>query len=608
MIDPMSQNPVPPGAMPSEVRDDVPINASEGEYVLPADVVRYIGLDKIEKMVNQAKKGMEEMGQEGRIGGEELVPMSSEPAPMPQEAPMFNTGGLVQGAAPQTGPFNERRIGFAFDPRPHIPGQSPREPPETKDVYKRFIGPNGQIVYIPFDSSGNPTIPIPEGYVDANEAPSTFEEMRQNTARDSMWSDGLTPEQIRQERENRTFRTQEEINPRVTPGEGGSFGEFVLGIGERVSQALGKLTSGEGMGALGTLIGTFAGQPALGRVVGMAVDKINEKRKEEGLGELPAEELVEQAAPNANLSQDEKIEVTNNAKKSPSNIRTQANVSEKATEEGAIDLSKHTVIGIMGAPDSQRIMVMDPEAGVIYVEEGQEIGETGAVFEGFKEGLSEDSIVGKPLSEVSKLKGDLPSFEPPSLPSDNLEAAFSGDIGFDLSTPTAGRPQPRPTGLMDRPSSSPSSSQQPRGLSPKSPSLSFSDQREVGRDRSDHTSRTSSTAGARTSSGGAVTGPSAGSGYSQGQQNVGRTGTGGGSVASRNVDRYGSTSPSGGGRGVNTPGGYSTGEPVERSTPRSSYDERNPRGFAKGGLVDSPYRNYDITKGYSKGGLVKRNK
>jgi hypothetical protein len=39
--DPVSGNEVPSGSMASEVRDDIPAQLSEGEYVVPADVVRY---------------------------------------------------------------------------------------------------------------------------------------------------------------------------------------------------------------------------------------------------------------------------------------------------------------------------------------------------------------------------------------------------------------------------------------------------------------------------------------------------------------------------------------------------------------------------------------
>lgn len=64
--DPISGNAVPIGAMKEEVRDDVPAQLSEGEFVIPADVVRYIGLERLMMMRQAAKEGlkkMEEMGQ-----------------------------------------------------------------------------------------------------------------------------------------------------------------------------------------------------------------------------------------------------------------------------------------------------------------------------------------------------------------------------------------------------------------------------------------------------------------------------------------------------------------------------------------------------------------
>lgn len=68
-VDPVSGNEVPPGSAPEEVRDDVPILASKNEYVLPADVVKYFGLDYIEKLIAKAKTGMQELQANGRIGG-----------------------------------------------------------------------------------------------------------------------------------------------------------------------------------------------------------------------------------------------------------------------------------------------------------------------------------------------------------------------------------------------------------------------------------------------------------------------------------------------------------------------------------------------------------
>ena len=67
-VDPVSGNDVPPGATQEEVRDDIPAQLSEGEFVFPADVVRYIGLEKLMRLRQEAKMGlkmMEEMGQMG---------------------------------------------------------------------------------------------------------------------------------------------------------------------------------------------------------------------------------------------------------------------------------------------------------------------------------------------------------------------------------------------------------------------------------------------------------------------------------------------------------------------------------------------------------------
>ena len=45
--DPVSGNEVPIGSAKEEVRDDIDARLSEGEFVLPADVVSYIGLDRL---------------------------------------------------------------------------------------------------------------------------------------------------------------------------------------------------------------------------------------------------------------------------------------------------------------------------------------------------------------------------------------------------------------------------------------------------------------------------------------------------------------------------------------------------------------------------------
>jgi len=65
--DPVSGNPVPVGADEDNVRDDIPAMISEGEYVLPADVVKYHGLKGILDFQNEARQGLMSMAMTGLI-------------------------------------------------------------------------------------------------------------------------------------------------------------------------------------------------------------------------------------------------------------------------------------------------------------------------------------------------------------------------------------------------------------------------------------------------------------------------------------------------------------------------------------------------------------
>ena len=69
-IDPVSGNEVPIGSTPKEVRDDIPAQLSEGEYVVPSDVVRFYGVRFFENLRAKAKFGYKDMADNGRIGGE----------------------------------------------------------------------------------------------------------------------------------------------------------------------------------------------------------------------------------------------------------------------------------------------------------------------------------------------------------------------------------------------------------------------------------------------------------------------------------------------------------------------------------------------------------
>ncbi len=79
-VDPVSGNEVPPGSTQEEVRDDIPAQLSEGEFVFPADVVRYFGLEKLMEMRQEAKMGLNRMEAMGQMG-------NSEEATMPDDLP-----------------------------------------------------------------------------------------------------------------------------------------------------------------------------------------------------------------------------------------------------------------------------------------------------------------------------------------------------------------------------------------------------------------------------------------------------------------------------------------------------------------------------------------
>jgi len=67
-VDPVSGNEVPVGSNKEEVRDDIDAKLSEGEFVFPADVVRYIGLEKLMMMRQEAKQGLKKMEAMGQMG------------------------------------------------------------------------------------------------------------------------------------------------------------------------------------------------------------------------------------------------------------------------------------------------------------------------------------------------------------------------------------------------------------------------------------------------------------------------------------------------------------------------------------------------------------
>ena len=109
-VDPVSGNDVPPGSLPEEVRDDIPAQLSEGEYVVPADVLRFYGMKFFEDLRTQAKMELARMDAEGRIGGEPVgvkVEVSAEEL-TPEEMKELDSIGVAMGGfiPPQQTPYD----------------------------------------------------------------------------------------------------------------------------------------------------------------------------------------------------------------------------------------------------------------------------------------------------------------------------------------------------------------------------------------------------------------------------------------------------------------------------------------------------------------------
>jgi len=123
--DPISGNDIPPGSLAKEVRDDIPAQLSDGEYVVPADVVQYYGVKFFEDLRMEAKAGLKQMEETGRIGGEPvsvtmiaLGEAEKKKKKKAQGGPIYANEGvladqkLVEGAKPAFNPADYAVLGF----------------------------------------------------------------------------------------------------------------------------------------------------------------------------------------------------------------------------------------------------------------------------------------------------------------------------------------------------------------------------------------------------------------------------------------------------------------------------------------------------------------
>jgi hypothetical protein len=187
--EPKSGNKVPSGSLKEEVADDIPTMLSEGEFVFPADVVRYIGLETLMKMRQDAKQGLKMMEKMGQLG-------NPEEAEIPDDVP-FGMADLVvisgemkkedddKEEKAEGGAIGLQAGGLLDDPRftsQVTTGTQPTEyteeekqeirdslktAPTRGDVtLKKIVNPNNpdDFEMHPFEGD-EPMFPLPEGYV-----------------------------------------------------------------------------------------------------------------------------------------------------------------------------------------------------------------------------------------------------------------------------------------------------------------------------------------------------------------------------------------------------------------------------------------------------------
>lgn len=158
--DPISGNDVPPGSLQKEVRDDIPAQLSEGEFVFPADVVRYVGLERLMQIRDEAKKGLGKMEEIGQMGNADQVANPEEP----HGDEFANHIDSIMGELGHEQPAQMARGGGIGLKAPAI-------------EIKQFKDPSGKMSFITY-VNGEPATPLPTGAQEVAEAKAVEEQTR----------------------------------------------------------------------------------------------------------------------------------------------------------------------------------------------------------------------------------------------------------------------------------------------------------------------------------------------------------------------------------------------------------------------------------------------
>ncbi len=153
-----------PGATESEVADDIPAMISEGELVVPANVVRYHGLSKYENMRKTALNALDELEDNGQIRpvDEDGTPIVKDVKKQTDEV-MASKGATVARYNEGGSPTVEEDFSLEESERPkyRLPVEGDLKK-DLKPVGPRVTTREGQTI-TPDDSGNKATLTTPEG-------------------------------------------------------------------------------------------------------------------------------------------------------------------------------------------------------------------------------------------------------------------------------------------------------------------------------------------------------------------------------------------------------------------------------------------------------------
>ena len=208
--DPVSGNDVPTGSLKKEVRDDIPAQLSEGEFVMPADVVRFHGLDKMMALRDEAKMGLQRMEDMGQMGNSEEatipdgIPFNMDDLELEDEPMEMQVGGFVQPSFPAYRPGQQGRavcnnlsllnisrslplikclniLRLTTQAIRHLNKHTHLWLPHRLQPLRSLLGQklltyvnaDGNEIQIPVGEDGTPLIPVPPGYTLKSDTPVT---------------------------------------------------------------------------------------------------------------------------------------------------------------------------------------------------------------------------------------------------------------------------------------------------------------------------------------------------------------------------------------------------------------------------------------------------